>query len=150
MNVSAVEVIVKKLGSILGSGTVDQAVYILHATFNEFLLRKSLTIERKTDPITGHEDIKIIENKHYINKAEAEHTALRGCLSNVIARRDLVFNICSLESSFLMNEEVVDMDHRIRLYITNTLRYTCLNWTSHLEAVTCNRQDRVELPVARH
>ena len=133
VDINTVNTIVKKLGSILGSGTVDEAVYILHATLKEFFLRESW-IERKMDPTTGEEDAKEMQNRYYINKEEAERAMLKGCLSNVMAH-GLVFNICSLETSFLMNSEVINMDDRIRHCITNALHYSCLNWTSHLELI---------------
>ena len=129
VDVNTVNTTVKKLGSILGSGAIDQAVYILHVTFKEFL-RKGWT-ERKTDPTTGGEEI---QNQYYINKEDGERAMLRGCLSNVMAH-GLVFNICSFETSFLMNKEVIDMDDRIRRRITDALHYSCLNWTNHLKSI---------------
>ena len=131
MKVNSVEKIVKQLGSILSSGAIDQPVYILHATLKEFLLRERLKIEEKMELKTGGKEI---ENEYYISQAEAERAVLKGCLSNVMAH-GLIFNICSLETSFLTNEEVIDMDNRINRCITSALHYSCLNWTSHLAAV---------------
>jgi len=122
--------------STLGSGAADQAVYILHATFKEFLLRE-YRIERKVNAI-GHEEVKI-RNQYYTNKAEGERAMLKSCLSNVMAK-GLVFNICRLETSCLLNENVTDMDDRVRLYISNALRYSCLNWASHLESIPCDAE----------
>ena len=133
MKVDTVNTIVKKLGSILGSGDVDQSVYIFHATLKEFLLRKSWT--ERTDRLNGSEDMKEIPNQYYIDKEEGERAMLKGCLSNVMAD-GLIFNICSLETSFLMNEDVIDMDDRICRCITDALQYSCLNWTSHLESIS--------------
>ncbi|KIM28373.1 hypothetical protein M408DRAFT_140566 [Serendipita vermifera MAFF 305830] len=133
-NVQNVTEIVKKLGSIFGSGAADDPVYVLHATFNEFLVRETLT-EQGMDPKTDAVEEKKIPNRYYINKADGEQALVKGCLSNVMAK-ELRFNICHLESSCLLNEEVIDMDNRINKYISKSLRYSCLHWASHLESAT--------------
>ena len=133
ISVDIVKMVVQKLGSILSSGDVDQPVYILHVTLREFLLQETL-IEREMDATTGNQDTKEIRNMYYINEVEGERAMLKGCLN--VMRHGLVFNICSLETSFLLNEEFVDMDNRIRRYITSALLYSCLNWTSHLKLAT--------------
>ena len=49
--------------------------------------------------------------------------------------RLLKFNICKLESSFLLNEDVYDLNERIRDNIPTFLQYTCHNWAQHLKEV---------------
>ncbi|KIM27879.1 hypothetical protein M408DRAFT_160511, partial [Serendipita vermifera MAFF 305830] len=126
--------IIKKLGSILRSNAIDDPVYILHATLNEFLLRETL-IDRKMNPETGAVKEKKIQNQYYVNKVNSERALVKGCLSNIMAK-ELKFNICRLETSCLLNEEVTDMDDRISEYISKSLRYSCLHWASHLGSTT--------------
>ncbi|KIM20897.1 hypothetical protein M408DRAFT_118709 [Serendipita vermifera MAFF 305830] len=128
--------IVKDLGSILGSSAVDNPVYILHATLTEFLHREVL-IEEKMDPETGDTQEKKIQNQYYINKTDSERVLVMGCLSNVMAK-ELMFNICRLETSCLLNEEFTDMGDRISKYISKSLQYSCLHWADHLESATWN------------
>ena len=49
--------------------------------------------------------------------------------------RLLKFNICKLESSFLLNEDVYDLNERIRDNIPTFLQYACHNWAQHLKEV---------------
>ncbi|KIM29868.1 hypothetical protein M408DRAFT_108366 [Serendipita vermifera MAFF 305830] len=132
MSVDAVNTVVKKLGSILGSSSVDQPVYILHATLGEFLIRKNW-VERGPDMIIGLEEAKIRSNRYYISKEEGERIMLRGTFANVMAK-ELVFNICRLETSSLLNEAVTDMNSRVNRWISSALRYSCIHWASHLES----------------
>ncbi|EUC53951.1 vegetative incompatibility protein HET-E-1, putative, partial [Rhizoctonia solani AG-3 Rhs1AP] len=42
------------------------------------------------------------------------------------------FNICKLESSYLYDEEVEDLEARVEKYIPLELRYACQYWSAHL------------------
>ena len=68
---TTVETTIEKLGSILGSGGVDEPVYILHATFTEFLLRQSWVTT------TGEKTV----NEYAISKAISNRNMAIGCLS---------------------------------------------------------------------
>jgi len=46
----------------------------------------------------------------------------------------LCFNICGLESSFLLNSEVPGLSERVKAKITSHLSYSSLFWAKHLEA----------------
>ncbi|KAF7376827.1 WD40 repeat-like protein [Mycena sanguinolenta] len=46
----------------------------------------------------------------------------------------LRFNICDLETSYLPNNEVLDLDKRITANISAELRYSCLHWLDHLRS----------------
>ncbi|KAG6325847.1 hypothetical protein ID866_13243, partial [Astraeus odoratus] len=50
-----------------------------------------------------------------------------------ILQRDLCFNICKLESSYLCNSEVTDMEERIKNNILLHLSYSCQFWMKHLQ-----------------
>lgn len=123
--------LIKRLGSILGSGADDQPIHILHATLKEFLLRETL-MEKIKDPNTGRERADKIENEYYIREPESHLAVLNGCLS--IMSTQLMFNVCRLETSCLLNDQVVDMQSRIRRYISDGLRYSCVQWANHLES----------------
>ncbi|QRW00867.1 Vegetative incompatibility protein HET-E-1 [Ceratobasidium sp. AG-Ba] len=43
------------------------------------------------------------------------------------------FNICNLDSSYLLDEEVEDMGRRIKEYIPEELLYACRYWAAHLK-----------------
>ncbi|KAG6327453.1 hypothetical protein ID866_11636 [Astraeus odoratus] len=46
--------------------------------------------------------------------------------------QDLRFNICNLETSYLPNSDIVDLDQRIRDNISHHLSYSCRFWGIHL------------------
>ncbi|KIK23000.1 hypothetical protein PISMIDRAFT_101278, partial [Pisolithus microcarpus 441] len=46
---------------------------------------------------------------------------------------DLKFNICGLESSYLRNSEVVDLQQRVDENISPNLSYSCQYWAHHLQ-----------------
>ncbi|KAG6331608.1 hypothetical protein ID866_7480 [Astraeus odoratus] len=58
------------------------------------------------------------------------------CASLHILQRDLCFNICKLESSYLCNSEVSDMGERIKNNILPHLSYSCKFWTKHLQCTS--------------
>ncbi|KEP47113.1 vegetative incompatibility protein HET-E-1 [Rhizoctonia solani 123E] len=53
-----------------------------------------------------------------------------------VMKSQLRFNICGLESSFVPDDEVNDLDSRIEMNITRTLSYVCQYWASHLGMAT--------------
>jgi hypothetical protein len=69
-----VQALVGKLGSILGSGGVDDPVYVLHATFGEFLLRQSWATTKEI----------AVTNVHAISKSISNRNMARACLTVLI------------------------------------------------------------------
>lgn len=111
---------IKNLGSTLASGDPDDPVYILHATFKEFLLRHTL-----------HErDGQIKANEFAVDNAESNRIVAKACME--IMSKELKFNICHLETSFLSNRDIHDLQQRIRQNISAGLQYSCLHWDGHL------------------
>ena len=46
--------------------------------------------------------------------------------------RMLHFNMCHLESSYVANKDVVDLEERVHNYISSSLYYICCHWSNHL------------------
>ena len=44
----------------------------------------------------------------------------------------LRFNICKLEDSRLANADITDLPSRVRVNISDALKYSCLHWSDHL------------------
>src|SRR6266576_4268538 len=42
-------------------------------------------------------------------------------------------SICNLESSFVFDKDVPDLEDRVRKYISPTLSYACRYWAEHLQ-----------------
>ena len=49
--------------------------------------------------------------------------------------KELQFNICHLESSYLRNDEVSGLQEHIQLHIPEALSYACCFWSYHIASV---------------
>ncbi|PVF99496.1 hypothetical protein CPB86DRAFT_813871 [Serendipita vermifera] len=103
--------VVKSLASVL-SLAPDKTVHLLHPTFREFL---------------GDREV---AGQFYINMAEAHRLMARGCLD--VMRSELKFNICGLESSFLLNSQIGGLQDQISTSISKQLQYSSVHWPSHV------------------
>ncbi|CAE7069330.1 unnamed protein product [Rhizoctonia solani] len=61
-----------------------------------------------------------------------EHSQLLARRFLLVMKEQLRFNICNLDSSFIPDEEVEDIQERISANISPTLAYACRYWASHL------------------
>jgi hypothetical protein len=111
LGMKGVKRVVKSLASVLNL-TADETVLLLHPTFREFL------IDEKTS------------NQFYVNLGEAHGLMAKGCIQVMLS--ELKFNICGLESSFLLNSQVSDLEDRISTCISKQLQYSCVHWPTHV------------------
>ncbi|KAG9088911.1 hypothetical protein FS749_001766, partial [Ceratobasidium sp. UAMH 11750] len=91
---------------------LDNAIRIYHPSFMDFITTQS-------------------RSKHLCVDLEYQNMILAECCFRVMAG-GLKFNICGLETSDLLNSEVLDLDARVRDAIHPHLRYSCLYWSSHV------------------
>jgi AAA ATPase domain len=109
--------ILGQLGSLLSnisSSDHTRAVIPLHTSFRDFLTSKTSKV-------------------FYVNLADAHHQLAHSCVGLMF--KDLRFNICQLESSYLANSDVPDIDCRVAQHIPPALSYSCLFWDNHLKHV---------------
>ncbi len=108
----------RHLGSLLSNvNTTDQNLPIvpLHTSFRDFLTNK----EKSGDFCVSLQDV---------------HRQLaHSCLGLLL--KDLKFNICNLESSYLANRDVKDLRSRVDKHIPPALLYSCRFWDDHLEHI---------------
>ncbi|KAG6331071.1 hypothetical protein ID866_8019 [Astraeus odoratus] len=109
-----VNLILRSVGALL-SGTVDGCTPVrpLHAFFYDFL----------TDPCRGGKFVIEVGN---IN-IDLAFASLR------VMQDGLYFNMCQLESSYLKNSQVQDLDGRIKKNIPSHLSYACQFWVGHVK-----------------
>ncbi|KIO04629.1 hypothetical protein M404DRAFT_26080 [Pisolithus tinctorius Marx 270] len=100
--------------ALLFSGITDRSspVRPLHASFYDFLI----------DPARSR--------TYFVGEPNRYNLAFA---SLRILSNDLHFNICGLESSYLSNSEVTDLEKRINQNISPHLSYSCRFWAQHLE-----------------
>ena len=114
---SVVEML-RHLGSLLSNvSSADQNLPMvpLHTSFRDFLTNK----EKSGD--------------FWVSFRDAHRQLARSCLGLLI--NDLKFNICNLESSYLANKDVEDLDSRVDKHISPALLYACRFWDDHLEHI---------------
>ena len=104
----------RSLASLL-SGTNDRATPVrpLHASFYDFLLDAKRSGEFFIEQVDIHR-----------NLAVASLSVMATCLR---------FNICGLETSYLPNAMVTDLDERVKENIPPHLLYACRFWATHLQ-----------------
>ncbi|CAE7232512.1 unnamed protein product [Rhizoctonia solani] len=108
-----VEKIVESLGPLVLI-TDDQHVTFHHSSFIDYI----------TD--SSRSDVFFIQPGHY-------QTEMANCCLTYM-RRHLRFNICNLESSYLLNSDVSDLSLRVDLHIGPVLKYACTHWINHFAA----------------
>jgi NACHT domain len=107
----------RHLGSLLTNVTLsDQTrpIVPLHTSFRDFLTNK------KNDVF-------------FVDLRDAHRQLAHSCIGLMLEK--LKFNICELESSYLANSDVPDLNSRIAKHIPSALSYACIFWDDHLEKV---------------
>ena len=115
---SLVKSILSKLSTVL-STAADGRVRISHLSFSEFICDRSQCPE-----------------PFYIDQQATNDRLTMACFR--LMRQELKFNICGLESSYLLNDEVKDLAERISTRIGDSLLYACRFWAAHLQDMMAN------------
>ena len=106
--------ILKSMASLLsGTSEASTPVRPLHASFYDFLL------DEKRSGV------------FFIEESNVHHDITLASLSTMQA--GLRFNICGLETSYLPNSKVVDLEERRKENIPSHLLYACQFWAIHLQ-----------------
>ena len=111
--------ILSRLGSLLShvnSSDKNLPIIPLHTSFRDFL-----TNEDKSGGF-------------YVGVRDSHHDLAHSCLDLLLDPVDgLKFNICELETSYLANVDVEDLDTRVDEHIPPALLYACRFWDDHLK-----------------
>ena len=109
-----VGLILKFMAPLLaGVSEVSTPVRPLHASFYDFLLNEKRSGE------------------FFIQQGEAHRNLAVASLS--VMQAGLHFNICKLETSYISNSEVADLEKRVEDNIPPHLLYSCRFWATHLQ-----------------
>ncbi|CAE6535209.1 unnamed protein product [Rhizoctonia solani] len=112
-----VETALRPLRSVLHVMGVDSTVTTLHASFPDYL--------------TNH--TRSGNSNWYCDAATHHFLPAQWCFECIRDTRPQ-FNICQLESSYLDDDEVVDLDAHVNKFIPFELRYASAYWPAHLTA----------------
>lgn len=108
--------IVDDLRSVLYEDTSkNNIIRVCHPSFLDFLENHARSGNYWTNPEQLHQ--MMIEK--YLN----------------LMRSKLKFNICGLETSYLANSDVQNLEERIRINISESLHYSCLYWLAHYTSI---------------
>jgi NACHT domain len=103
------------LGSLLSNVTSSdrtRPIIPLHTSFRDFLTNKASSV-------------------FYVDLGDSHHQLAHSCLGLML--KNLKFNMCKLESSYLANCDVPDLESRIAEHIGPALSYACIYWGDHLQ-----------------
>jgi NACHT domain len=117
----------RHLGSLLSnvaSSDRTRPIVPLHTSFRDFL------VNRKS-------------NEFYVDLGDSHRELAHSCLGLMV--NSLKFNICELESSYLANSDIPDLESRISKHIPPGLSYACVFWEDHLERVAFEQDFFVKL-----
>ncbi|QRV96697.1 WD40 repeat-like protein [Ceratobasidium sp. AG-Ba] len=113
---NALQSTVDLLGSVLYiDHSLGDVVRVYHPSFADYMLSKNRSGEFCVD----------------LEDLNARLASC--CLKTMMA--ELRFNMCDLETSFLRNSEIPDLEARVAQAISERLKYSCLYWTSHTKDV---------------
>ena len=114
----AVVILLNRLGSLLSnvnSSNENLPIIPLHTSFRDFLTNR----EKSSD--------------FWVDLQGTHRQMAHSCL--VVLLYGLKFNICHLETSYLANKDVTDLESRVDEYIPPALLYACRFWDNHLEHI---------------
>ncbi|KAG8716590.1 hypothetical protein FRC09_015518 [Ceratobasidium sp. 395] len=112
-NTTTVSTALRPLQSVL-SVSESGVIGTLHESFPNYLLNHARSGKFYCDP-----------RQHYAQMAQQ-------CFA-LIRVQNPPFNICELESSYLLDHEVPDLDQRVERAISQALAYACRYWAIYLE-----------------
>ncbi|QRV95218.1 Vegetative incompatibility protein HET-E-1 [Ceratobasidium sp. AG-Ba] len=107
-----VEAIVSPLLSVLQISGESGVITTLHESFRDFLLERSRSGRFHCKP--------------------AEHNARLAELCFEQISKQVPFNICNLESSYVFDKDIPDLNQRIDRAIPDSLFYACRYWDEHI------------------
>lgn len=67
--------------------------------------------------------------EYWMNPDQLNAAMMEKCL--ITMQTMLEFNVCELQSSYVANKDVPDLEQRVKAKIPERLRYSCLYWVSH-------------------
>ncbi len=114
----AVIILLRRLGSLLSnvnSSDENLPIIPLHTSFRDFLTNKEKS------------------GKFCVSLRDAHRQLAHSCLNLLL--KELKFNICNLETSYLANKVITDLNSRVDEHIPPALLYACRFWDDHLEHI---------------
>ncbi|CAE6420290.1 unnamed protein product [Rhizoctonia solani] len=113
-NAEQASALLQPLFSVVNVAEDTRIAATLHASFPDFMLSQNRSASFYCAMTTHHIELTLI------------------CLKQ-ISSNPVQFNICGIESSYLLDSDIADLPERANRAISPTLLYSCCHWTGHLE-----------------
>ncbi len=113
---AAITGLLNRLGSLLSnvnSSDKNLPIIPLHTSFRDFITNKDKS------------------GDFYVHVRDGHRQLALSCLDLLL--NSLKFNICDLETSYLANIDIEDLNSRVGQHIPPTLLYACRFWVDHLK-----------------
>ncbi|EJF64990.1 WD40 repeat-like protein, partial [Dichomitus squalens LYAD-421 SS1] len=108
-----ITLVVQYMGPLLsGVSSRTSPIRPLHTSFRDFLTDATRSGEWFVDLAPGHS------------------TMVLGCFR--VMNNRLLFNICRLETSYVSNRDIPDLEARLSMHVPQSLSYAAGNWKDHL------------------
>ncbi|KAG8822059.1 hypothetical protein FRC19_006795 [Serendipita sp. 401] len=105
------ELLVNALSGVIGIAT-GGIITIIDPIFRDFLHDKETA------------------GSFYIDEVQSHSLMARSCFA--VMMQELTFNICRIDSSFVRNNEIPNMNEKISSFISSQLQYAAIHWHKHL------------------
>ncbi|KAG9078602.1 hypothetical protein FRC06_008284, partial [Ceratobasidium sp. 370] len=112
--VELVHAALNPLRSVLDIHKANEGITTLHKSFPDYMF----------DPARSH---------RFHCDAERHHAMIAERCFSLMRAPNPPFNICNLESSYVFDQDVADLDERIERHIPGELFYACRYWSTHPE-----------------
>lgn len=113
-------VALKSLRSVLYFSGSSNLVSTLHASFPDYMFDHKRS------------------GKHFCDEKNFGQVLARRCFE--VMKAQLRFNICQLESSFVLDKSVGDLDQRVTKNISAPVAYACRHWAGHLQPTAVSKE----------
>ncbi|KAL5504957.1 hypothetical protein ACEPAH_7620 [Sanghuangporus vaninii] len=116
--------VIDQLQAVLYKDIEQQnAIRVCHPSWMDFMSLETRSIQFWTQP--SDIDLKLASR----------------CLQ--VMKDGLSFNICRLETSYLANKDIPDLQRRVATEVSRVLSYSCLYWMMHVQGTDPAKQDEL-------
>ncbi|KAG8736116.1 hypothetical protein FRC10_009699, partial [Ceratobasidium sp. 414] len=117
------------LGGRIEQGVLESVVGSLHSVL--YIDESQGGAVRVYHPsFADYIDRRAPDDRLYMDIPKRNTELAEGCLETMVTK--LKFNICNIETSYVRNKDIPNLDNSVERAITNGLRYSSEHWTSHL------------------
>ncbi len=122
----SVQNVVEELSSIISMDD-NQLLRIPHKSFSDFLLDRDRSSAALRQLVPVDQEI----HSYLIDRQEDSANIAIACLT--LMTSSLMFNICEIETSHCVNEDIPELEALISKNISAALMYACRFWAMHLK-----------------